>query len=364
MKKVKLISLIITVGCLLTVSSCKDDETSEQFTVDKAKQSMSDFSSDLHSDIIEMTSSSGVNAIGDLVSLLDLNDPFGGRMMDEKSLKNWFKSNARLFKTIFVSKSVGFSRTQEDGFDFEGNWGEYNWNPQTEMFEKSDAQLQMIVINFPTEGSDANNVTLRLTDFEEQYIEDDGDSYYQPSLLAADLSIDGVEQIALDFSAEYLSDGSPIAGSVSLFLNPFTFSVSFDDSSNTASSGNASIAKGDEIIIAINLTIDYLSSDKNELDAISGQIQYRQMIIKGDVDVNGIESAENPDPNDFVNLELFEGTNKIGVVVFLTEMVDDSEEDVPYLQYADGSQEKLEDILRPVIDEIDDFADDVESWGD
>jgi len=362
----KKLSLIAIACLLLGISACNDDEneTPAEYTVDDAKQAMSDMSSSMTVDIVELTQSEGVDAIGDLVSLMNLSDPFGGRMMSDEQSKKWIKKHAQLFKGIFVPKSVGFARTLEGGFDFESNWGEYNWDPANEEFVKSSASPEMIIINFPAEGSSTNNITLRLVDFEEQLIEDDIDQYYLPSSIEADLSVDGTEQISIDFSAQYNNVGMPVAGAVTLFLNPYTFSVSFDDTASKSSKADVSVSKGDDVIVAVDATANYTSSDKEELEIISGFVQYRNLKISGQVDFNGMMSDENPDPNDHVSLSLLDGEDKVGDIIFITEMTDNGEEDVPYLEYSDGSTEKLEDILAPVIEEIEDFGDEVESWGE
>lgn len=220
----------------------------------------------------------------------------------------------------------------------------------------------IIVINFPQEGSSENNISLRITEFSEEQFQDEFDTYYMPTAIAADLSIDNVEQITLDFNAAYNTNGDPVSASVSLFLNPYTFSVAFDDTQTKNVNGSASIKKDQETIVATALKVDFLTQQKEEIDVIEGFVQYRTIKIQGDVDVNGIENAENPDPNDFVTLALFDGTNKIGDIIFETEMVDGFEEDVPYVKYADGTKAKLEDVLKPVIDEIENFEAEVEGW--
>ncbi len=359
MKKFNLYGLAI--GLLLLTACGDDDESKTTFTVDDAKQSMSKLSTDMSADIVDITSAEGVNAVGDLVSILELNDPFAGRLANAEETKSWFKKHAVLFKTVFVSKPTTNSRLAEEGFDFNAHVGTYNWNPETESFDKVEGG-DIIVINFPQEGSSQNNISLRITEFSEEQFEDEFDIYYMPTAIAADLSIDDVEQIALDFSAAYNTNGDPVSASVALFLNPYTFSVSFDDTQTKTVSGSASIKKDQETIVATSLTVDFLTQQKEDIDLIDGFVQYRTIKIQGEVDVNGIESAENPDPNDFVNLALFDGSNKIGDIIFETEMVDGFEEDVPYVLYADGTKAKLEDVLKPVIDEIEDFEEEVEGW--
>ncbi|MDX1629893.1 MAG: hypothetical protein R3345_14395, partial [Fulvivirga sp.] len=205
MKKFSTLFVIL----FILVTGCGDDDSTTPFSPDDARQSLTTMSSNLSTDIVELTNAEGVDAVGDLINLLSLNDPFAGRLDAHEASKNWFKKNARLFKSLFVSKSVGFGKTEAGGFDFEGHWGIYDWNPATEQFDFSSSNDQMIIINFPAKGSSENNATLRLTDYSEQFIDDGFEGYYVPTVLSADLAINGTVQIALDFTAQYNANGTP-----------------------------------------------------------------------------------------------------------------------------------------------------------
>ncbi len=358
----KLSNYFLVVLSLFVLSCNSDDESSNQVSVDEAKQSMAKLSTDMSVDIVELTQSEGVGAISDLAALMQLNDPFNGRVMNEKESKNWFKRNAKLFKRIFVSKSSKLAKTEDDGFNFSLHWGQYDWNPTTESFDKSETTEEIIEINFPAEGSSTNNVTLRLTAFEEQLFEDEFDHYYLPTLLNADLSINEVKQIEIDFEAFFNSNGEPISGDVSLYLNPFTFAFAFDTSGSKQSNLEASIKKGTETIVSVNAAFSFLTVQKEDIDKVNGFVQYRTIKLEGTIDVNGLENSNDPNPNNFIKLALFNSGNKLGDIIFVTEIIDQEEDDVPYIKYADGSTEKLEDVLKPIFDELDNLELEIENW--
>ncbi|QSE99025.1 hypothetical protein [Fulvivirga lutea] len=352
--------------CVMTLiaTGCGDDDESgtPQLGVVEAKESMDDFSDDLTTDIVSITQSEGIEAVGELFSLTSLSDPFNGRV-DHESTKEWFKNRAASFKTIFSPKKVGFSRTDEDGFNFAANVGVYEWNASIEEFEKTSSEGQIIVIKFPAEGSATNNAQLRITSFEEEQFEDEFEVYYMPTDVSADLSVDGTKQIELVFSAEYNNDGDPISGTISLFLMPYTFAISVDDSSSASTTANFTIKEGVEVIMSTSTKIIFVNTAKEEVKNLEGAVTYRSLKISGNINVEGIESSENVDYNNFVKLVLFDNNNKIGDIVFVTEIEDGEEYDVAYVKYADGSKEKLEDILAPVIEEFESFEDEVETWG-
>ncbi|HNP19186.1 MAG TPA: hypothetical protein PKL31_12175 [Fulvivirga sp.] len=358
----KTISYFLLMLSVFALSCNSDEDSSQQFSVEEAKQSMSKLSTDMSLDIVDLTQSEGVGAIGDLAALIQLSDPFNGRVMSEKESKKWFKKNARLFKRIFVGKSSKLAKTEDHGFDFSQHWGQYDWNPATETFDKTETTEGIIEINFPAEGSAANNVTLRLTAFEEQLFEDEFDHYYLPTLLNADLSVNKVKQIEIDFEAVFNSKGEPISGDVSLYLNPFTFVFAFDTSGAKQSNLEASIMKGSETIVSVNAALSFLTDQKEDIDNIDGFVQYKTIKLEGSIDVNGLENSNDPNPNTFVKLAMFNGGNKIGDIIFVTEVIDQEEEDVPYIKYTDGTTEKLEDVLKPIFDELDNLEMEIENW--
>ncbi|TRX56221.1 hypothetical protein FNH22_16415 [Fulvivirga sp. M361] len=364
MKKSIFFTLIIPIAFAI---SCNDDEESgTPLNAEQAQVSMDNLGTDMSDDVVNMIQSDGVEAMNDLFALLDVSDPFNGRLaeLDQEGRKKWFKSRSMLFKTIFVpAKSVDFNRVQEDGdFDFEGNKGIYDWDAEAEEFVKSQESSDIIVINFPAGESETNNVSLRINDYTEKAIEEEDDFfpgeidiYYVPTKISAELSVDETVQIKLDFAASYNTIGDPVSGNASLFLNPYNFTVNFDDSQSASATLSASITEGDAVITSADLTVTFQSADKEEVKEASGFVQYMNIKLQGNINAQELDTEdEDVDVNEFINLELFDGANKVGDIVIEEEEDEDGyEEEVPYVVYADGSKEKLEDILQPAIDEVD-----------
>ncbi len=348
--------------CLLLVLvlfSCeKDEESNPQFSTEEAKQAMSRLNLNLQTDIIELANAEGVIALGDLVSLTDLNDPFGGRMESEES-KNWFKMSAQRLKVIFNPKRLRSSRYEEDGFQFEQNVGRYDWSPDKNEFVKSPIDQSFIIINFPSEGSVENNVSLTIAGYTEQLIEDEFGSYYMPTSIVADLLVDGVKQVELSLSAVYSNIGEPQSGNIILFVNPYTLSANFDNTGANQSTLLTNLTKSDVTIVGTSVMVNFFDNLKEEVGSASGFVQYKEFRIQGSIDVNGFEISENPDPNLFVDLDVFKEGSKIGDILFVTEIVDGDEEDVPYIKYADGSMDKLEDLLETAFEEIENLEEEL-----
>ncbi|MEM9391313.1 MAG: hypothetical protein AAGA02_12610, partial [Bacteroidota bacterium] len=140
------------------------------------------------------------------------------------------------------------------------------------------------------------------------------------------------------------------------------FTVAFKDNNATVSTLTASNTEGSNVNTSADLTVTFETSEKEEPIAVSGFVQYLNIKLQGSIDVTGADDeGDDFDINEFISLELFDGDNKIGDIVFVYEDDEDGyEEEVIYVEYADGSKERLEDILQPVIDEFEGQFDD---WG-
>ena len=108
------------------------------------------------------------------------------------------------------------------------------------------------------------------------------------------------------------------------------------------------------------MTATYKDNTKSEesLKKIDGFVQVRNLKLEGTIDVEAANQSQ-VNWNDIVKLALKADNEKIGDII----MVDENETPVAYLQYADGSKEKLETVLKPVLDEVDALRGDLEVNG-
>ena len=113
-----------------------------------------------------------------------------------------------------------------------------------------------------------------------------------------------------------------------------------------------SIKLDGETIVGVDVDVEFETGEKEDVSFVEGFVQYYNLKIAGNMDVPTVEEEENGDINDFVNLELLLDDEKVGDIVF--------EEDLAYVVYADGSKELLEEIIQPVIDDIEELFEDFE----
>ncbi|MEQ6167054.1 hypothetical protein AAOE16_07660 [Ekhidna sp. MALMAid0563] len=345
MKKLFALSII---GLSVLTSCQNDDEKNVDLNAEEASQAINASADQLSNDVVSLVESEGVSAMTNFAELLEGSEVIGGRV----SQKAWTKEQLDLIIQYFVNGPS--TRTNNDHpTTFDDLKGLYEWNPAIQEFDKEASEY--FIVKFPTEGSETNNAELKISDLQFVTITktDDGfvDEYEVPSVIVGYLKVDDVTYIELNFNVNWSSEGMPEEADVSLFVKPFTFTIKFDDTFATSASLLSSIYIDEELIIGIDLDVQFEDNTKEEPVYFEGSISYRTLKIVGNVDIREIEEEGNP--NDYINLALYSNDSKLGDIVFMLEEVDGGFEDyVAYVEYSDGSKENLEEILEPVLAEI------------
>lgn len=361
----KKISLFLMAGCVLAFSGCnKEDDQPDVTPTDipaaEAKTTLSGMSDTMKGDVVSITQSEGVEAVTDLLGLFSSGFfEEEGRMLSKEEGKFLIREKARMARSFMIPRSA--RKMEDDGsFNFTEAKGVYEWNAETEAFDFAEGG-NAVIVKFPTEGSASNNAAFRLTNYEEVLIEFEGERYFNPSVIAADLSVDEEELITLDLEINWTAKGEPETAFIDLFVKPFSFTVNFDDTGSTSSELEASIDKGTESITAVAVKVDYSSEEKEDVKLVDGFVSYRAVKIDGDIDVAALDASEDGDPNDYIHLSLLSNERKLGDIIFVKEEVEAGMEDwIPYVKYNDGSTQKLEELLKPVLDEAEAFFNDLD----
>ncbi len=341
-------------SCSFLLVSCSDEESG----LDNPSAEINAIASDMNADVVTLVQSEGVDGAMTLFDLVDNSSHFGRIAPYQMDDNQAFVTNQ--IGQISYSFTTGIARLlNEEPADFTENKGVYEWNFTLEDFEKVD-ESDFIVIHFPTEESTTNNAKFELTEF--KVVEIDFDEL--PTSIKAALYVDEELVIDLDLAVNYDSEGNPEDANISLDVIPFALQITFDDTQTTTSSLAVTLLLEGENLVGVDVDVEFDSEEKLEPTSISGEVSYKTLRIVGSVSDDEMDSSVDSDPNDYIDLELFIGADKAGDIVFVYEEITDEfgtyEDYVPYVQYADGSQEKLEDILQPVIDEIEAALEDFE----
>lgn len=345
MKKLLIVSLTV----LFVLSGCQnDDEQTIDLNSDEAKAVVDGAASSLADDVISLVESDGVNELMHLAQLLDDYSLIAGR----KSQTAWTKDRLKTITQYFVNGPSARTGTAEPT-TFDDIKGLYTWNFELEEFDVEESDF--FIVRFPTEGSTTNNVEFKISNLEFETVtevwEDFVDEYEVPSVIQASLKVDELVIVELSYDVKWTDDAMPEEADIALFIDPFTFILDFKNTFAKSTSLLTSVSINDEVIAAIDVDVTYETESKEEVNLVEGNVQYRGLKIQGNVDVREIGSDGNP--NDFINLALYSDNSKVGDIIFVLEEDSDGFQDyVPYVQYADGSKDNLEEILMPVFDEI------------
>ncbi|MCD9019959.1 hypothetical protein [Parachryseolinea silvisoli] len=353
--KQKLLSVFALVGILGLASCGSDDDggSGSQVSKDEAKNKIASFNSTATADLQDLQDIEGLKATQDFFDLANADDPFGRVAADHKKLRSFFREKGKDFRRVFTKGSAAGRTAADEPFNYGANLGKYAWNSDLQQFEMIE-EASIISIEFPTEGSTTNNARLELTAYSEValYDEEWDETYYEPEVLTAALYVDNTKALSIHLEVEWDEQGFPLTADIELTVTPFKLSVAFDTKGNTSNSLNVSLLRNQETVVATSITVNYKDASKSEesVKSIDGYVQLRNLKLQGTINAEGANNSQGEvDLNDFVKLALYHGDQKLADVVF----EDENGAAVAYLKYADGSKEKVETALQPVIDEID-----------
>lgn len=335
---------------LFILTGCQNDADDQQVdpTVEESKEAVDASATALSDDIVTLVQSQGVNELVHLIDLIENHQLVSGRT----SQQAWTKSRLKAISHLFVngpSARVGVSNPKT----FEDIKGLYVWNSDLQDFDFQESEF--FTVQFPTEGSETNNAEFQITTLELVTIEDVNgdfvDIYEVPVAITGYLKVDGEAIVELSYEVDWSAEGTPEKANVDLLVSPFTFIINFTDTFDKSTSLLASISINGELITSIDVDVSYETESKADPYLIEGNVQYRSLKIDGNLDAR--EIGLNGDPNSFIDLALYSGDSKIGDVIFVLEEDEEGYQDyIPYVQYEDGTRENLEDLLRPVFEEI------------
>lgn len=348
---------------VLLLAACSEEESASDLNSSQASNELVGVASNMSSDIVTLTQSQGIDGASALIDLLENSNVLSRVAYSRNESLTYTTQQVSLVGQYFTFGVAALLQEDSELWDYKGR---YVWDFELQDFENQDPNLDVLIVEFPIEESTTNNGIFSLT--EVSFIEINGEEY--PTSIQATLSVsepgqDNVEVIDLDFSAQFGDDDSLDQADVSLDILPFSFELSFDDTQTTTASLGAALLLNGENITSINVTVQFDSEAKLEPISASGEVSYRTLRIVGSVSDDEMDASESSDPNDYIDLDLLIGADKAGDIIFIfEEVVDDDgfvfEDYVAYVQYADATTEKLEDILDPVFDEIDELVDDLE----
>lgn len=327
-------------------ASCGEDETVNEQSSEEVSAAINSLAGQMGGDIVSLVETEGVAGAIRLIELMDAYD-----FSVEASSREGVKAKIDVLSHYFIGGVLG-RVGEETPSSFDEIKGLYEWNEELQSFDKSPSDF--FVVRFPSEGSLTNNAELTISQLEfVNIIEDYGDyidEYELPSVIIGNLKVDDKVVINLDFLVGWSSMAFPESAQIDLDIDPFSFTIGFNDTFQLSSSLVSAIELNGEVLAGIELDVEWQTSEKEEPRLISGFVQYLNLKIAGQV--NTEFDGEESGIEEFVDLDLLLDNEKVGDIIF--------EEDIAYVQYADGSREMLEEMIKPIMDEIEELLMDLE----
>lgn len=350
--KTKLIYLFALLAISFTACDKTEDGEDKDLTKEQADAAINSMADDMSGDIAGIMDTEGGAAIESLATLFGesslFEDEEGGRK--KKEIR---KTAQHLYRMFVPSQKIAGRSLRAQEFIFEEHTGVYDYNFDLEDFEKT-GDSDVIEINFPTEGSASLNGQLVISalDIIEYTYSDEWGEYTDtyPTNLVASLKVDNVEQASIDMEIAYNDDFMPVSADVAVFVNPYSFAISFTNTNSSNASFAASIKKGSETIAAVD--VDVVKDGEEDIKSANGFVQYRSMKLQGSITNPDYMNPEPESANDFIKLTLYQNSSKVGDIKFFTESDEWGEYEEPYLVYNDGTKKSVEEVMEPVLEAL------------
>ncbi|PIB35176.1 hypothetical protein BFP72_07085 [Reichenbachiella sp. 5M10] len=340
MKKFLLSMLAVCIG----LASCKEEETVGEWSPEEGKEAVRNMSQDIETDLVEMVESEGVQGVLEMLDFVELDGM--SLMVDGEQavqVRKLGRDMRRVAGAFSPKARLLTEDADEDDFVLAENYGVYEWNEQIGDFVLSEEEVEYVELRFPAKGATTNNASFFLYDWQE----------VEMGLTEVDaaLKVDSETIATVKFSATYTADGEASKLDLDLYLKPFTYVISLDDSKAKQSSVAIRIKKDSDVLTYVDLTVDYETESKFVATKVSGGVGYGDMEITGTVDTEGINASTDEDINDYIDVQLYYDGGLVGDLELV--ITTGGEVDV-FVVYSDGTSDSLVEFLEPAIDELED----------
>lgn len=325
-------TLYLVLVMFITMYSCSEDDLSDDNSqVESDKQTIDETIDNMGYDFGDMMETEGMKVLQAYFTLGD----------DAIALKS--TGDSKHLRSLLPNENRLKAITGSEGFN--AHCGTYTWNAGNQGWDYDSLNpSDKMIVNFPTDTNNQTNLdgVLTIYDYSEQmFVTDEGfhmDTSYCPSSIMADMKVDSTKYIDFSFTASWANAKTPTSLTASLDIVPYSFSITFTDG-GTSITGSANISLNSSTLFGLSGSVLFYSSAKDSVKQLSNVVAtYRDLQVKGNVDVDAMNKAENTSAvNTAIDVALYHtGGSKIADIV-LVDVTNDSTD--VYLEYSDGSQE-------------------------
>lgn len=368
---------VLALGSLLLVSSCKKDdpEPENNNTGGGTTDIIAEASTQAHNDVVSFTQNEGAEVVNSLADVLGENpEPINATRMayneEHSRAGELCRNKAKAFRQIFVpgsSSRFRMASAEDDAFNFNDNVGTYTFNRADSSWSHNTTVTDKIILLFPSDTTSSVN-DAKLTIFAYSEVRQiynpgtlDADTTYQPTSIDAELTIGAVKYVDVIFTAAYNSEGIPTSMSYTLYLKPFTQTLSYTDNGSSVSL-STTLAKDGEAtnIVSSTGTITFYDSNKDSVLTIAGTTTYRRLKFTGSI--NLAEILEDDQNNGSTSIAVWNSSVDITIIdnsnsqtVGTLEFFDNAGTVDAQVKFTDNSTKLASDYFDPIFNEMEDY---------
>jgi hypothetical protein len=365
MKKTNKILWVPVIAFALTVLSCSKSNSPAPLSPADGQAAISSASTDVTTALSGFNSAPGAVAFTSFQTINLTGTPFGRiksiNFQKQGEIKAMVTNGILAMRNMLLNATSGSkeARTQSSvQFDFASKVGVYTYNFDTQQFSKT-ATSDIIKIDYPKDAnSSTNDAELQITAYTDTNTGTPNNPDYSPTLIHAAIyiPIGGTKEAGLDFTATYDDSGSANSATISYFVNPYTLTLSFDNTKSASASESFNLSNAGKTVIGMGLTATWASSTAKssgqDPTALSGYVQLGKVKFDGTVDTQ----VQNPQsPNDVIKISVSSDGASVGQVKWIQDP--NTGEWVPYIVYNDGNtKDKLEDKFADLITALQNYG--------
>ncbi len=356
----KLIAMMLMLLSVFVISCNKDDDD-DKLSPAETKTALEALNTDMAGYLDELQDAEGIAA---MEALMSLPDPFDNPTKSTEHSSALITMQNLLTPAYYTKTKLALS---SELFPWDENKG-YKYVYNGTYFNRISGTANQIIIEFPTEGNSPNDATITIYNYGEVAITNDGYTDYYPTALEADLVISSIEYVDIDFSASWNANEEPEALSINVYLNPFTFTGTFNNTGTTASA-DFEIDYEETLIFAagVDATFETTNWDNPPL-TIGGYVQLLNVkvvvdanfanimdILEGETESTDFEALFAEVNAEFDAYITVDGTRAASIILVWDDSWTEPQPEMIVFEFTDGSTE-------PALPFFEDFAADLEDF--
>jgi hypothetical protein len=348
-----------------TTTTTVEDEVIVQTTVEDDQEN-------LQASLSEIVSCMGAMKDGDLMtSFVDFVGISNGEILDEEFVETLLDELGEALDTI--------EEPEEPRLPFETLTGTWTYDISNETWNRTKTPSNKIIVEFPSDKNQTqNNIEASLSDYVDAQYTFDMEDVWLPKSFELSVKKNGIELAKMDLNNLSLEESNdaliPTDLDGSLFLAPFTFSMSGERTTTTEFTAEMTLNDGTGCGYGVEATLklkndDYENLKDEDFISIEGYMEHNNMKMEYFVALGELaelnmsdDDLKMEDVNSNIDVKVFINDQNIGELS-LAESANDEEEVEFMITYKDGTTEDADRFYEPFFDDLEaEFASILGDW--